>query len=277
MKASFLQSSIPLIFLVVAGCNKERDHQAQSSPQAPPASRSPELPPVRQPATAPNNGGDHSPAEEVTKSASPDPYLAGFEKLKGALSLEKIRSTDVKTLAQERKDLIKSIAAEKGVSESDVLVDFFTQNRAADAYPSALGRAYLDNPEVIVDSYLRSFEGNARSSALISYASSLAKNSDVDGIQKMYDLIPPGKDRGSIGSKLVLTAARTQGVGNALDILGGMDLPEEKRTALLGLCANFDSAKSASEGDINRVYAVAKELGNEPAVKSAMAVALQQK
>lgn len=203
------------------------------------------------------------------------PYSDKFVALKETLSLAKIRTTEVETLNEERRAIVASIAKDKGVKESEVLAEFYKKWPDTN---SILGRAYLKSPEIAVGSFLLGLDGQGRATALISYASSLSRRDELNGLRRMYELLPVGKDRARISSTLVQMIGRLQGIEKALEALVSLSPPEEKRTALLGFCANIASVKkSPSEEELDRIYAVARAMGYESAARSSITAHLQFK
>ncbi|MEK7950159.1 hypothetical protein [Luteolibacter soli] len=214
------------------------------------------------PQEPPSKDDTTPPAASQAKTPQSDaPYSDKFGALKETMSLDKIRTTEIEKLNEERRSIVASIAKEKGVKESEILAEFYKKWPDTN---SILGRAYLKNPEIAVGSFILGLEGTARSIALISYASSLSRKDELGGLRKMYELVPPGKDRAQISSKLILTTCRLQGLELALRVLVELDHPDEKKAALMGLRANLSTAiKSPSEDDLKRIHQVAKDMGYE--------------
>jgi hypothetical protein len=196
-------------------------------------------------------------------------YSDKFPVLKSMFSLEKLRTPPREALWVEWRSIISSIAAEKGAEESEVLAEFYRAYPDADAMQTLLGQAYADRPMIAVDSYLKGLEGQRRSNALSSFASTLGDNKNIEGLEEMYHIVPPGQDRWNVASSLVNSTCRVHGVDFALNSLQSLDLEEERRIALTGLVSVIKRMEeSPSRAELENLYKVSREYDRENMARS---------
>jgi hypothetical protein len=206
------------------------------------------------------------PVEVLNRDAASEPrlYSDKFPLLRSTFNKEKFRSTPRDALNAEWRSIVTSIAGEKGVDESTVLAEFYRAYPNGDAMQSFLGKAYAEQPRIATKSFLDGLEGRSKSNALSSFSATLSDSNNIVGLEDMYDMVPPGKDRSPIADTLIRTICRTEGIERALVRLNSLDFQEEKRLALLGMIPTIKEMDELPPlNELNRFYEAAKELGFE--------------
>lgn len=130
--------------------------------------------------------------------------------------------------------LLESVASQRGVKVSDVAASFIEERPSIDDQKGAVPEVLTCFPTVEerINLYISLQPGEVREMVAGSAAAQLVEERNLEGLSKLYENLPLGKDRTAVAAATSTLAATTEGTEKGLAFIANLEMPEEKYASL---------------------------------------------